>query len=536
MKLRKALLSILGIVIFSICISTTSKAASKTIAFDIPVTEDYKSAYEVLDIVNKERASQGKAKLTMDKDLLATAMLRANELVLNFSHTRPDGTSCFSAITKNTGGVGENIAAGYYSPEDVMTGWMNSSGHRANILMDDFTTIGIGSVKYGAARYWVQVFGSSNLAKATPTTANKNVTRKINMLSQDVELYFNTTSSFDKKYYAKTGFQTVIVVKNPGWPIACATIQPKDLTYSVSDKSIFSIDSKGVLKPVSAGTATLTVKLKQDPTKVLKQKIDIIGYLSDTKVADIARQAYTGKNVKPKLTIKDGNKTLKDGRDYTLTYTNNKKVGTATVTIKGKGAYVGTLTKKFYIVPKKVAGLKAKTQATTSVTLSWSKSTGASGYEVYKYNSSKKKWQKVTSTSKNTYKVSKLKAGTTYQFKVRAYKSVSGKKYYSPYSTTLKWSTKPVKTSITSISSKSKKATVKWKKVSGATGYEIYMATSKNGKYTRVKNVTSSKTIKYTKSSLKKNKKYYFKVRAYKTVNGQKIKGAFSSVKTIKVK
>ena len=168
--------------------------------------------------------------------------------------------------------------------------------------------------------------------------------------------------------------------------------------------------------------------------------------------------------------------------------------------------------------------------------MNWSKSPAVTGYELYKYNSSKKKWEKVTTTSKTSYTVKKLKSGTSYKFRVRAYVSINNKKYYSSYSSTLSTATKTKTPKISKITSKSKKATISWKKVSGASGYQIYMATSKKGKYSKVKTITSGKTVKYTKGSLKKKKTYYFKIRTYKTVSGKKIYSSYSSVKSIKVK
>jgi len=168
--------------------------------------------------------------------------------------------------------------------------------------------------------------------------------------------------------------------------------------------------------------------------------------------------------------------------------------------------------------------------------MTWSKATGASGYELYRYNSSKKKYEKIKTTSSTSYKVSKLKAGTTYKFKVRAYKTVGSIKYYGSYSSVTSTATQTKTPSIYKLTTKSKKATIKWKKVSGATGYQIYMATSKNGKYSKIKTITKTSTVSYTKTKLKKNKKYYFKIRAYKTVDGKKIYSSYSSVKSIKIK
>jgi uncharacterized protein YkwD len=120
------------------------------------MTEEYKQQ-EVLRIVNEERAKEGLKPLTYAYTAQAAADVRAAEIVQSFSHTRPNGTRCFTAL--NEAGVsyrtaGENIAYGYFSPEAVMTGWMNSEGHRANILNASFTSMEIGLT----GNYWVQFF------------------------------------------------------------------------------------------------------------------------------------------------------------------------------------------------------------------------------------------------------------------------------------------------------------------------------------------------------------------------------------------
>ena len=117
----------------------------------------------VLDLVNAERAKAGKSPLSLNSALCDVAKLRAEEIVQSFSHTRPNGTSCFTAIQEagiSYGALGENIAAGQSTPASVMDSWMNSDGHRANILSGDFSSIGIGYVKApsGYGHYWVQRF------------------------------------------------------------------------------------------------------------------------------------------------------------------------------------------------------------------------------------------------------------------------------------------------------------------------------------------------------------------------------------------
>lgn len=134
--------------------------------------DDY--AWQVLDIVNQERAAAGLPALTMDVNLVSTAKVRAGEIVTKFDHTRPDGTSCFSAFPSGLGWRGENIAAGQGNPSAVMTGWMNSSGHRANIMSSNFKSIGIACYYVPGSQYgyyWVQCFGGKVLQEATRTTA-----------------------------------------------------------------------------------------------------------------------------------------------------------------------------------------------------------------------------------------------------------------------------------------------------------------------------------------------------------------------------
>lgn len=118
-------------------------------------------AAQVVELVNNERAKQGIAPVTIDALTMEAAMVRSQELVKYFSHDRPDGRSCFTALDEQ--GVtydraGENIALGFNSPAAVMNGWMNSSGHRANILNADYEQMGIGYIKSGGVGYWVQLF------------------------------------------------------------------------------------------------------------------------------------------------------------------------------------------------------------------------------------------------------------------------------------------------------------------------------------------------------------------------------------------
>ena len=129
-------------------------------AGEAPGVSEY--AQEVVRLVNIERERAGLAPLTMDATLSAAAQVRAQEIDVSFSHTRPDGTSCFTVLKEFGIGYracGENIAKGSPSPARVVEGWMNSAGHRVNILNENFTTIGVGVHADAAGTlHWAQLF------------------------------------------------------------------------------------------------------------------------------------------------------------------------------------------------------------------------------------------------------------------------------------------------------------------------------------------------------------------------------------------
>ena len=189
--------------------------------------------------------------------------------------------------------------------------------------------------------------------------------------------------------------------------------------------------------------------------------------------------------------------------------------------------------------PNKVSGIKATSNSYNSIKLTWNKTVnGANGYAVYRSTSKDGKYTlRKTITSKNTIEFTDtgLDTNTTYYYKVRAYRMIADKKKYGSYSEIV--CAKPVlsKTTIT-VSSTSKKATIKWNKVLGASGYKVYSATSSNGTYSLKKTITSINTLSYTNTNLVSGKTYYYKVRAYRNVNGKVVYGPYSAVKSKKIK
>ena len=229
---------------------------------------------------------------------------------------------------------------------------------------------------------------------------------------------------------------------------------------------------------------------------------------------------FTGSAIRPTVTVKNGSTTLKNNTDYTVSYTNNTKAGTATVTVTGKAKYSGKITKNFTIkgasiskatvtgIANKYYTGKAIGQAPV-VKLGTKTLVKGTDYVLsYKNNKAIGK-ATVTITGKGNY------AGTISKaFKI------------NPKKTTLKSATSP----------KAKKLKVTYTKVADVTGYEIlYSTNSKYTKSTKTVNVKGAKNVSKTISKLKKGT-YYVKVRSYKTVSGTKYYSGYSASKKVVVK
>lgn len=183
----------------------------------------------------------------------------------------------------------------------------------------------------------------------------------------------------------------------------------------------------------------------------------------------------------------------------------------------------------------KVKIATANSESYSTIRVTWNKVSGANGYRVYRSTSKDGKYTAIGSTAKNsavTFLDKKAVTGKTYYYKVCAYRNVSGKKVYGSYSATEK--AKAVLSAPTlSAGSTSKTAVLEWSKVKGADGYQVYASDSQNGTYTRIK---ITKGTGATDESLLTGKTRYYKVRAYRKVNGKAVYGSFSKIKKVTVK
>lgn len=180
---------------------------------------------------------------------------------------------------------------------------------------------------------------------------------------------------------------------------------------------------------------------------------------------------------------------------------------------------------------------RVSSRGSNSLKLAWNKPAGATGYQLQRKSGNS---YKTLATVKGTsYTHKSLTAGAGYTYRVRAYRTVGGKNYYSGWVYMTAY-TKPATPNLTGLSAikSGHKIKATWKKVGGsASGYQIYWAKDKNFKKVVSKTtVSGQKKTSYTGKNFTKGKRYYVKVRAYKTVNGNKIYGAWSNVRNVKAK
>lgn len=177
---------------------------------------------EVVRLTNIERAKVGSAPLQYHEGLGRAAMIRAKEINISFSHTRPDGRSSSTALSDAGvgGSASENIAMGYETPADAIAGWMNSSGHRAAMLTNTANYIGVGIYQNDYGTYfWTQEFSEGNLEKKCTLTVDANGGvfsdgKSIHTLTYPYNAYIRlTVDSNDVEHPIKDGY------KFSGWTL-----------------------------------------------------------------------------------------------------------------------------------------------------------------------------------------------------------------------------------------------------------------------------------------------------------------------------
>lgn len=435
-KITKTILAFVLSLSLMCALPVTVFAAEKnTITVSIQADRYDAAAWEVLELVNTEREAAGLEPLTLDSELQEAAMVRAAESIVYFAHTRPDGTGCWTAGPSSM--AGENLAVAQTSPEMVVDAWMDSPLHRANILHDEYNSIGIGCVNYDGIWFWSQAFARTEGDGEIPSVGSE-MKRDVEVLTGLVELAWLGETKIDLA--AETGDATRKVQIggiNAGWEYMNYALDPELFTLRSTDESVVKVEEDGTLTPVTVGTATIAATLKDDEDCQLVQEIQIVRTLKAEDVK-LSRTSYTynGKAKKPTVTVEG----LAED-DYVVSYKNNVKVGTATVTITGVGDVDGTVKKTFKINhdrPDRVSLKKPTTGSSHYVKARWYDE-DCDGYQIrYATGSSFKNSKSiyVKDEGQLSHTIKNLKKGKRYYIKVRAYNNYEDTKVFGKWS---KW-------------------------------------------------------------------------------------------------
>ena len=303
-------------------------------------------------------------------DLEQVARLRSAEATYYFSHGRPNGESCFSAdVGLYETGWSEVIAwtsdmvSGldmFYSEKDD---WVKQTGavtgHYTSMISPSYTYVGLGCFfnKYG----WASVCGRFSTSAGTSTKQSSSLkdcyvpveVKKNELVSASLS-FIKGGSSLLKGETAQlelTGF----LGQNGEEDMRVLLY---DASWKSSNTTVATVDKYGRVTAKSIGTATVTASCGGKSKSVT---VNVVPSIADCTVTiPYSSYTYRGRGIKPTVTVKYGSTKLVKGTDYTVSYSNNTNVGTAVITVKGKGKYAGSATKKFTVKPLNVTSSYAK--------------------------------------------------------------------------------------------------------------------------------------------------------------------------------
>lgn len=239
-----------------------SVEVAQKVTLSVTGTQGYAEAFKILELINEQRQANGLGALKMDKELLDAAMQRAAECTVYYSHTRPEGASCF---TVNSRASAENIAIGYQNAQSVMEGWMTSMGHRKNILAEGITSVGVGVFYHNGIYTWVQLF-SRETAITVKKPADGEKTRQVKTLQAHIHVEAKRSLLMVKKGETQTA---QLYFKNPEFEAQLVYPGSENITYTSSDPKVAKVDAKGVITGLKNGTAQITMTLKGTDKKAV---------------------------------------------------------------------------------------------------------------------------------------------------------------------------------------------------------------------------------------------------------------------------
>ena len=467
-------------------------------------------------------------------DLEQVARLRSAEATYYFSHGRPNGESCFSAdVGLYETGWSEVIAwtsdmvSGldmFYSEKDD---WVKQTGavtgHYTSMISPSYTYVGLGCFfnKYG----WASVCGRFSTSAGTSTKQSSSLkdcyvpveVKKNELVSASLS-FIKGGSSLLKGETAQlelTGF----LGQNGEEDMRVLLY---DASWKSSNTTVATVDKYGRVTAKSIGTATVTASCGGKSKSVT---VNVVPSIADCTVTiPYSSYTYRGRGIKPTVTVKYGSTKLVKGTDYTVSYSNNTNVGTAVITVKGKGRYAGTATKKFTVKPLNVTSSYAKLSIP---------------YASYTYTG-KAITPKVSFTFKDgtVIPASDFKVTCSSNIKVGKAKLTLAPLTSNVTGTwTKSFVVKPAKQTINRITSSSGLFRIYWNKDTQASGYQVLYSKDKNFE----KDVHSWTTFDLNDTSEgfsrvpASGETWYVKVRSFTAQNNTRY-GNYSAVSSIRVK
>ncbi len=383
-RLRYPFIVILVVILFSNAVS-----AATIKSYSMTYTVDNESARAMLSMMNDWRTggtgwywnSDNKTKyqcgklsaLTYDYNLEQIALQRAYEVAVSFSHTRPDGSRCFSCTYNNTSSRAENIAAGNSTTSATFTQWQENNdmydgqGHRRTMLSSNYTCVGIAHVKLDGVDFWVQEFGSSNSGAASTTAIKGSKTGTVAMdISSATFSLYATSSTFSSMSAGTTknlpslsgAYKTASTWGSKGLTVPSSALT--NLTWKSDNTSVVKISNNSTATAVGSGSCKLTATVTcngKSYTYSMNVSVSKTPISSNDVTYTVPTCYYSmGAALTPKPVLKFGGKTLVEGTDYDISgYSNNTAVTNyANISITGKGNFSGTRTIQFSIKPRDI--------------------------------------------------------------------------------------------------------------------------------------------------------------------------------------
>jgi hypothetical protein len=340
---------------------------------DVEVTRRYGLAFDALEQLNAQRAELGLSPVTMDRDLLDHAMRRAAETTVRWGHTRPDGREWDTAVPERHRARwwAENLAAGYPTAAEAMAAWTASPDHLPHMVDARAVSVGIGAVAVGSTVYWTQWFSATAPRQAVPVPDGPAVAT-VKFLTKGYAMSLRV----DPAGAIAVG-ETARVVARLRGPDSFkrAVVAADALRYAHDVDGVVRISQDGVLSALDSGTVTVTATLARAPE--LRASVSV------------------------------------------------------RVTGAGTGASSGEARVAAPAVP---TGVKAAGGA-KKLTVRWPAVGGASGYTVAYRVKGARAWKVVTvKAPAHSRVVKKLRAGTRYQVRVRAFATAHGATAFSRWS------------------------------------------------------------------------------------------------------